>query len=743
MPERRARRAARHRDQVAGREAVATWQQTQFHLLAAAAAGLLDTAAPAHPDGGPELTADQRTAAQEVFRARVRTSRDPEAQRAALDRVRAAQARLSPHRDQPAGDDLGHDGGSPRKPENSVAAKIAETGSDLRRSPDETRAQPPSDTPDLGLTYEQRNNPMQRRMRVLDETRRITGLRSLRRCGAEPLAGAVAITRKVDGSGGFAGMFRCGSVWACPECSPVVRTDRAALMEAYALAWAIEHDAELCTGDVADRGRTHAGHGMVMATLTSRHAQHAVLEDRTELDAEGQPVLDKDGRPVVRRGQLQRTADAWRRMLQSRWWRGFCERYGIAGGTRALEVTHSWHASWHTHIHAVLWLEEPATDRTAAAMEAELYERWQAECAHAKLGRPSRKHGVKVDPARRGAEGAADLARYLVKVQDKDDGKTPGEAPPGQVPDHISKDARPTADQARRLADARTRRDAARAAGNVRAEAEADSLIASIRQEIGRAHASALGNELLRADTKRGRREGRAPFEILRLALAGDDAELQLWRQYERATKGSRMLTWTGGIRARLERLTGQDLRDEQQVVLDQDAADVADILVTVEPQPWRETVAAVPGRRGQLRVAVTVASAHALKVGTDPTAHARQVVRDVLESWGLAPGVHFHGPGDARLADPLTGEVPRESWTDPYTGRTHTSPPPARTEVVPPPRREPRHHQWQTTHDLTAATGLTGIRPRDWVRPEQARRRAAGLPIARDPGAVTGTSNH
>jgi hypothetical protein len=348
---------------------------------------------------------------------------------------------------------------------------------------------------------------------------------------------------------------------------------------------------------------------------------------------------------------------------------------------------------------------------------------------------------VKVDPARRGAEGAADLARYLVKVQDKDDGKTPGEAPPDQIPDHVSKDARPTADQARRLADARGRRDTARAAGRVRAEAEADSLIASIRQEIGRAHASALGNELLRADTKKGRHVGRAPFEILRLALAGDEAELGLWNQFERGTKGSRMLTWTGGIRERLERLTGRTLADEQQVVAEQDTVDVADILVTVEPQPWRSTVAAVPGRRGQLRVAVTLASAHAVTAGLDPTAHARDVVRDVLESWGLVAGVHFFGPGDERLADPLTGEAPCTEWTDPATGRTHATPPAVRTEVTPPPRRPARHHQWQNTHDLEAAAGVAGIRPRDWVRPEQAARRAAGLPIARDITVVTTTA--
>jgi len=639
-----------------------------------------------------QVTAVQREVAWEAFRARRAALRDPQAVSAALDRVRAAQARLSPHPDQLAGDGPDHDGGSPRKPKNSVAAQDPETGADLREHPDETGAEPRAESPDLGIQYEQANNKLQQRMRMLDALRPVSALTSVRFCGERSIAGQASLTMKGDGNGGFAGIFRCASVWSCPECSPVVRADRARIMEAYALAWMEETWTD-------DDGQEHDGHGMAMATLTSRHGPMAKLESRPKLDRHGDLVHDENGEPVTVPGQIERTAGAWRRMLQSRWWRTFRQKYGIRGVTRAIEVTHSWANGWHTHIHAVLWTWEEVTDDDARAMEEELYRRWEAECRNAKLGRPTRKNGVKVDPARRGRDGAADLAKYIVKVQDK---------------------------------------DAQNAAG------------------------TALGNELLRGDLKAGRRTGRTPFEILRRGLAEtadereqlrrararrrrDDAdiarlvqevnanaEMRLWHEYERATKGHRMLTWTGEIRALLDELVDVEERPATDVVQEEGGSTKA-VLVDLDPQRFAQRVARVPGRRGQLRVAIRVAHDHAIEVEADPVVEARSVVRAVLESWGFTWGVDLMGPGAQRIADPLTGEMVRQEWTDPNTGRTHATPPHVRAEAIPPPRRQARHTPWQTTHDLVAGTALTGIRPRDWVRPEQARRRAAGLPLARE----------
>ncbi|WP_327419720.1 hypothetical protein [Streptomyces sp. NBC_01233] len=693
----------------------------------------------------PADTLAERAAQTAEFKAALAKSRvTPEAQQALADALhrhrdpKAAQEALqarqkaattdrttpaSPTQPQPAAPQTSPDGGTPGKAERFVAASTAETGSDLREGCDASvscDSEPTPETSDLGKQYEQANNKLQKSMRLLDEARAITTLFSMRKCGVDNIAGAVAVTQKIDGSGGFNGLFRCGSVWSCPECMPVVRADRAAVMEKYALAWATEHDAELCTGKTEDAGKTHAGHGMAMATFTSRHGEHAVLEDRLIFDKHGKPVKDDDGKQQVRRGQLQRTADAWRRMLQSRWWRRLRAKYGIVGATRALEVTHSWASAWHTHIHAVVWFEEPVTDDVAKELETELYVRWQAECTVAGLGRPSRKHGVKVDPARRGAEGAADIAKYLVKVQDKD--KAPRPAAEGFV-NHVSRDARPTADQARRLKAARAKRDTARAQGKTRAQADADSLIADIREEIGQAHrARALGNELLRGDNKVGRKEGRTALEILRLALAGDAAELDLWHQYERATKGTKMLTWTGDVRERLERLTGAAAeRDAQEVMAEDDAKQVKAVLVLIDPDPWKSKVAAIPGRRGQLRVAVKVASDNAIKAGLDMEAGARAAVRELLESWGLTWDTDMYGPGTqtkgSRGVDTETGEL--------YFVPEHPAPPQD--------RRDRRHPQWQTPDQLHANATILGTTPRDYVRPEQAARRASGLPIARE----------
>jgi hypothetical protein len=551
-----------------------------------------------------------RADVHDAFRARLRTA---QAARQAVTPAAAAAASAGLLQT-PADSTPAAPGPAPRNPKNSVAAPASETPSDLRVAGESEGAQRPSEqTTDPGRKYDRRNDRQQARMRMLDNARAITKLTSLRKCGDAPIGGSVAVTQKADGSGGFAGLFRCGSVWACPECSPVVRGERAAQLEAAGAAW------------------LGAGHGLGMATLTSRHGEHARLAH-----------------------QVPATTGAWRRMLQSRWYRKWCAKYGVVGLTRAVEMTHSWSNSWHTHIHALIWTEEPITAETARAMEAALYERWVAECKHAKLGKPSRKHGVKVDPCRRGVEGAADLARYLVKLQDKD----------------------------------------------------ADKPVER-----------ALGNEMLRGDLKAGRHSSRTPFEILRAALAGSERDLELWHEYETATKGHRMLTWSGTIKDRLAEL-GVEIGKETdaQLAVAEDRKTRA-VLAQVEPEPWQRAVSAVPGRRGQLRTAVAVASAAAMQAGTDQETAARGVVCELLTGWGLVRGADFYGPGDTRF-DQLTGEM---------FGTIAPIAPAA------PPANRP-HPQWQTAEQLHATREILDIRPVDAVRPDRARRRAQGLPVVRTP---------
>ena len=414
-------------------------------------------------------------------------------------------------------------------------------------------------------------------MRQLDHLRTFTTLPSVKQCGASPLAGAVAVTKRSNGTGGFSGLVRCGSVWSCPECSPVVRAQRATELERAAGLW------------------LERGHALGMVTLTTRHWSRARLGP-----------------------QIEGTAMAWRKLQAGRWWGNFRERYGVVGVTRALEMTHSWANSWHSHLHVLFWFEADLDKKTAAKAEGELYERWASLVKAEKLGTPTRKHGVRLDMARRGKEGAGDLAKYVVKLDE----------------------------------------------------------------------AGALGNEMLRGDLKSGRHKGRTPFEILARAIAGDEAERELWAEYEAGTKGHRMLTWGGDIRDRLSELMELDDRSNQELAA-AEADEAREVLVRIAPDPWRDHVAHVPGRRGRIVGAVE--------------AGGREAVVQLLEGWGLVWGTDILPPFDL-----TTGE-----------------------DLVVPAKKQRQRRRWVPAEELEATNAITGITPRDYVRPERAARRAKGLPVS------------
>lgn len=59
-----------------------------------------------------------------------------------------------------------------------------------------------------------------------------------------------------------------------------------------------------------------------------------------------------------------------------------------------------------------------------------------------------------------------------------------------------------------------------------------------------------VGNEITRGDLKTGRAGHRTPWQVLEdFRQAGDLADLQLWREYERATKGHQCVTWSKGLK--------------------------------------------------------------------------------------------------------------------------------------------------------------------------------------------------
>lgn len=98
----------------------------------------------------------------------------------------------------------------------------------------------------------------------------------------------------------------------------------------------------------------------------------------------------------------------------------------------------------------------------------------------------------------------------------------------------------------------------------VRRDAEATGAYLAKLQE-GEKIDRSVGNEVARADLKGGRRSSRVPFEIL--ADFGSDglaSDLDLWQEFQLATKGRSAIRWSQGLRAILlpdeEELTDEEI---------------------------------------------------------------------------------------------------------------------------------------------------------------------------------------
>jgi hypothetical protein len=287
----------------------------------------------------------------------------------------------------------------------------------------------------------------------------------LKRCGIHPVAGGVGVhSAGAEGTQGhLSGVETCSSVWACAVCAPKIRMKRASNLESSALGW------------------VGASHSLMMITLTIRHKPGDRLKP-----------------------QMKDVAEAWQQVLGGRWVKNFYDRYDAAGFARAIETTHGKN-SWHTHIHALLWLRAPAGDEKtmreiADRIQAELYKRWHAKVTKRGLGAPNQKHGVRVDPMRGGAQGAADLAKYLAKWS-------------------LGKEL------------TRADRKAGRGAGRT-------------------------PFQILRDLVDEKDREKRA-------------ADLELWQEYVLASKGRKFLTWAGSIVEELAEIAAVDESSNEELAAD------------------------------------------------------------------------------------------------------------------------------------------------------------------------------
>lgn len=183
----------------------------------------------------------------------------------------------------------------------------------------------------------------------------------------------------------FSGTERCGSIWACPVCSAVIRAERAR-----EISQAVEaHQA--------------AGGSILFVTLTIRHDRDDSLKQ--SMDA----VLG-----------------SWRKLLQGSAWvgskskRGTRDRYRVSGYIRSTEVTYGSNG-WHPHIHALFFTDDELSDTEVAAFGDELHTRWALFVRKATGKLPTREHGTDVQ---RVDEDGQVLGKYLAKVQDEGKSKT-------------------------------------------------------------------------------------------------------------------------------------------------------------------------------------------------------------------------------------------------------------------------------------------------------------------------------
>jgi len=126
-----------------------------------------------------------------------------------------------------------------------------------------------------------------------------------------------------------------------------------------------------------------------------------------------------------------------------------------------------------------------------------------------------------------------------------------------------------------------------------------------------------LGREMARGDRKRGRRwHTRLPFQLAASAAEGSVRDLRLWHEYERATKGRRVITASQGL---FRMLGVAEVVDElaPEVV---DAVEVAQI----EPADWKRVV----------RFRAVVRVYRAAEAGGGPAVHE---LLDQLRAWDRA----------------------------------------------------------------------------------------------------------
>jgi len=215
----------------------------------------------------------------------------------------------------------------------------------------------------------------------------MTKLDRVRKCGYVTVGGdgggpGLRVSPDPKGGGniaGFSGLLTCGSVWACPVCSAKIATRRAEEL-----------------ADVMRFG-LEQGCRASMVTLTMRHHEGQSLKECWK-------ALGK----------------AWAAVTSGKQWRTDCERYGLRGWVKAVEVTHG-SSGWHAHIHALLIWDDPIGLAEARHVGDRMWRRWTRalqRCGFDSLRRSAdgKDLGVDVRMASLKPGHGSGLHEYFVKL---------------------------------------------------------------------------------------------------------------------------------------------------------------------------------------------------------------------------------------------------------------------------------------------------------------------------------------
>lgn len=196
--------------------------------------------------------------------------------------------------------------------------------------------------------------------------------RRLSRC-SWTIGSTVAIESTASGAH-YSNIEQCSSIWSCPCCAPIIRSERAR-----EISKAVE-------------AHEKAGGELLFATFTIRHNREMALSE-----------------------SLDTAIEAWRRAIQGAPYQRIKDRYGISGYIRSVEITYGQANGWHPHIHAIFFLERYLEDVEIDVLGEWLHGRWST-FAYEKTGlMPDRRTGF--DIQRVDKKGRV-LSAYISKVSE-------------------------------------------------------------------------------------------------------------------------------------------------------------------------------------------------------------------------------------------------------------------------------------------------------------------------------------